>query len=220
MKQALDEIFVFGASGHAKVIIDIIEKQGLFKIACLADDDATLKDSDMFGYRIIGGKAELLASGIRKGIVAIGSNNGRTKVASWLRDKGFELVTAIHPSAQLGRGVTMGGNCAVMAGAVINSDSCIGHDVIVNTKASIDHDCLIGDGVHIAPGATLCGTVHIDAGSFVCAGATVIPNLTVGRDVIVGAGSTVINDIPDNVLAVGSPAKVVKSLSRAAATPN
>lgn len=206
-----EQIFVFGASGHAKVVIDIIEKQGLYEIAFLVDDDPVLKDTDFYGYHVIGGKQELLDTRdqISGGIVAIGSNRARIAVAQWLSENGYDLVSVVHPSAQLARGTIIGSGTVVMAGAVINSDTSIGNNVIINTKASIDHDCIIGDGVHIAPGVILCGTINIGAGTFVCAGATIIPNLTIGSSVIVGAGSTVIRDVPDNVTVVGSPAKLV-----------
>ncbi|WP_136514310.1 acetyltransferase [Geomonas edaphica] len=207
-----DRVFVFGASGHAKVVIDIMEKQGVFEIACLFDDDASLKGKSVFGYPVAGGKEELSRCGVKKGIVAIGSNAARKAVADWLVTSGYELVTAIHPSAEIARGVTIGDNCVVMAGAVINSDCTIGNHVIVNTSASIDHDCFVADGVHVAPGATLCGTVKVGAGTFICAGATVIPNLEVGSGVIVGAGSTVVGDLPDKVLVVSSPARVIKHI--------
>jgi sugar O-acyltransferase (sialic acid O-acetyltransferase NeuD family) len=204
-----EKIFVFGASGHAKVVIDIIERQGLCDIAFLVDDDESLKGTEFYGYYVIGGKQELLASTIRCGIVAIGSNRARSAVASWLTEHGCELVTAVHPTAQLGRGVLIESGTVVMAGAVINSDCHIGRNVIVNTRSSIDHDGTIGDGVHVAPGVVLCGTVCVGDGTFVCAGATIIPNLTIGSNVIVGAGSTVIKNVPDGVTVVGSPAKAI-----------
>ncbi len=203
---------MFGASGHAKVVIDIIEKEGLFEIAFLVDDDPSLMGSSVFGYPVIGGKQELGASGIVMGVVAIGSNRARRSVAAWLAENGYHLVTVQHPSAQVGRGVTLGNNCVVMAGAVVNSDCKIGNDVIINTKASIDHDCHIGDGVHLAPGTTLCGTVEVGAGTFICAGATVVPNLKIGSEVVVGAGATVVTDVPDRVLVVGTPARIAKSI--------
>jgi len=208
------KIFVFGASGHAKVVIDIIERQGLYELAFLIDDDPALKGATFFGYTVIGGKSELLeaAAGVRAGIVSIGSNRARSAVAGWLAANGFGLVSAVHPSAQLGRGVTVAGGTVIMAGAVINSDSNIGRNVIVNTKASVDHDCTIGDGVHLAPGSTLCGTVSIGTGTFVCAGATIIPNLKVGDHSLIGAGSTVIRNVESYVMVAGSPAKYIKSL--------
>lgn len=207
-------IFVFGASGHAKVVIDIIERQGLYDIAFLVDDDPTLKGIEFYGYKVIGGKQDLLDARdqICGGIVAIGSNRARIAVAGWLTDNRFNLVSAIHPFAQLGRGVVVAAGTVIMGGAIINSDSRIGGNVIVNTRSTVDHDCTVGHGVHIAPGVTLCGTVSIGAGTFVCAGATIIPNLTVGDKVIVAAGSTVIHDVPDCILVAGSPAKYIKTL--------
>ncbi|MDD2272298.1 MAG: acetyltransferase [Desulfuromonadaceae bacterium] len=207
-----EKIFIFGASGHAKVVIDIIERQGLYDIAFLVDDDPSLKGTELYGYHVIGGKMELLEirDQVYGGIIGIGSNRARISVAKWLTDNRFNLVSAFHPSAQLGRGVTVGVGTVIMAGAVINSDSKVGRNVIVNTRASIDHDCIIGDGAHIAPGTTLCGTVGIGEGTFICAGATVIPNLTIGSNVIIGAGSTVVRDIFDGVTVVGSPARVLK----------
>lgn len=206
------KIFVFGASGHAKVVIDIIERQGLHEVTFLVDDDSTLKDTEFYGYRVIGGKQELLEARdqVCGGIVAIGSNRARIAVAQWLSDNQFNLVSAIHPFAQIGRGSTVAVGTVIMAGAVINSDCRIGQNVIVNTRSSIDHDCTIGNGVHIAPGTTLCGTVSVGNGTFICAGVTVIPNLTIGYNVVIGAGATVIRDIPDEVMVVGSPAIAVK----------
>lgn len=209
----LEKIFVFGASGHAKVVIDIIERQGLYETSFLIDDNPALKDTDFYGYRVIGGKQELLEARnqVCGGIVAIGSNEARVAVAAWLTESGFDLVTAVHPFAQLGRGVTVSDGTVIMAGAIVNSDSRIGRNVIINSRASIDHDCLVGDGAHIAPGVTLCGTVTVGSGTFVCAGATVIPHLEIGDNVIVGAGSTIIRNVPDCELVAGSPARCIKS---------
>jgi len=205
-----EKILIYGASGHAKVVIDIIEKQGIFTVEFLVDDDPVLKGKNFFGYRIIGGKADLLATtdAPGKGIVAIGSNVARRKVSAWLVEQGIERITAVHPSAQISRGVKIGNGTVIMAGVSINADTVIGDDVIVNTRASVDHDCCIADYVHLAPGSTLCGAVSVGTGTLVAAGATVIPNLTIGENVIVGAGAVVIRDVPDSVVVVGNPAKV------------
>ena len=210
MNDERQPIFVFGASGHAKVMIDIIEKQGAYRVVFLADDDAGLKGADIYGYRIIGGRDELIASNIRQGIIAIGNNGARERVAAWLTAHGRELVSIIHPSAQIGRGVCIGSGSVVMAGAIINSDTGIGCNAIVNTRAGIDHDCSIGDAVHIAPGSTLCGNVVIGSGTLIGAGASIIPNMKIGSNTIVGAGATVTGDLPSNCTAVGTPARIIK----------
>jgi len=206
------EVVIFGASGHGKVIIDIVEKAGQYRVAFLVDDDPKYKGKQFFGYPVIGGRESLLAAEQADKlpvIVAIGNNETRMNVAAWLNDRGFASVSAIHPSAQLARGVSVGVGSVVMAAAVINSDTAIGNNVIINTGATVDHDCRIGDGVHIAPGCHLCGGVSVGDCSLIGAGCVLIPGVCVGRHVVLGARSTVIHNIGDGAKAVGSPAKAV-----------
>ena len=75
---------------------------------------------------------------------------------------------------------------------------------------TVDHDCVIGDFVHIAPGVNLAGNVSVGDGSMVGVGTSVIPGIRIGKNCIVGAGSVVIEDVPDNSVVVGSPARIVK----------
>ena len=206
-----EQIFIFGASGHAKVVIDIVERQGLYSIAFLVDDDPVLKGMDFFGYPVVGGKMEALArrNAYPKAIVAIGNNPARGRICSWLDENNFSRVNAVHPSAQISRGVQIGAGTVIMAGACINSDAVLGENVIVNTRASVDHDCVVGDNVHLAPAVTLCGNVNVGNGSFVCAGSVIIPNITIGMNVIVGAGSTVIKNISDGLKVAGTPSRAM-----------
>lgn len=208
VSETREPLFVFGASGHAKVVIDIIEKQGQYQIAFLVDDNPNLKGAHVYGYRVIGGR-EKLSDTMLPAIVAIGDNVARMKVAEWLEGRGFALSIAVHPSAQIARGAVIGAGTVVMASAVVNSDTVIGNNVIVNTCAVIDHDCMIGDGVHVAPGCHLCGNVRIGHGSLIGVGTNVIPGVTIGEGVIVGAGATVISDVQDGAKIVGSPAKPI-----------
>jgi len=215
MKEASagEGILVFGASGHAKVVIDIAEKAGV-PVLGLYDDDAALHGRQVYGYTVKGGKEALLSSGdqlkAHRAVVAIGSNAARSKIAAWLVANGYSLCEAlIHPSAQLARGASIGKGSVVMAAAVINSDTRVGQNVIVNTGAIIDHDCEIGDGVHVAPGVTMCGGVTVGGHAMIGAGAVIHPNLRIGESVIVGAGATALKDIEDGMTVVGSPARPI-----------
>lgn len=204
------QIVLFGASGHAKVVIDILERQGR-KVLCLIDDDPKLKNTNFFGYLVAGGRdAEICMDASVEWLVAIGNNRHRQEVANWLENSGRRIAaSAVHPSAQIGRMVSIGNGTVVMAGAVINPGSSVDAHCIVNTASSIDHDCLLGYGVHIAPGARLCGGVAVGAGTLVGAGAVVCPNLLIGKNVVVGAGSTVLENVPSETIVVGSPAREI-----------
>lgn len=203
-------LVVVGASGHAKVVIDIIEKEGRHRISHLLDDNAALHGKSFFGYRVAGATPSILAGAPGERpltVVAIGDNGARQSIARWLRDNGFELARALHPHSQIGRGAVVGAGTVIMAGAVVNSDAAIGDNVIINTGATVDHDCVVGDGAHLAPGAHLCGGVRVGAGAFIGAGTVIIPGIRVGSNAIVGAGSTLLEDVPENVKAAGTPAR-------------
>jgi sugar O-acyltransferase (sialic acid O-acetyltransferase NeuD family) len=206
-------VFVFGASGHAKVVIDAIEREGRNAIAFVCDDAADKKGTVVMGYAVIGGRDVLLErrSEAGAGIVAIGDNRIRTSVATWLVDNGWHLAPVVHPAAAIAREVEIGEGTVIMAGCVINPGARIGRNAIVNTGATIDHDCEIGDGVHIAPGAHLCGHVSIGAGSVIGAGTTIVPLIHVGCDAVIGAGSTVLHNVPDGARVAGSPCRPLDS---------
>jgi len=200
-------LVVFGSGGHAKVVIDAAEKQGIRKIL-VVDDADQYWGKQLMGYRILGGRGALLKKkASTQAIVAVGDNAARSGIAAWMEANHFSLATIIHPSAQIGRGADIGRGSLLAAGCVVNSDAVIGANVIINTGASVDHDCIIGDGVHLAPGVHLCGRVEVGAGSFLGVGAVVIPRVRIGTRCVVGAGSAVLNDIPDGLLVAGVPAR-------------
>jgi sugar O-acyltransferase (sialic acid O-acetyltransferase NeuD family) len=204
-------LFVFGASGHAKVVIDIFERMKGMKVAFVVDDAERTHHRTICGYPVIGGRDALLANRRKAGagIIAIGDNDARARVAAWLAEQGFRATTALHPAAAIARGVEIGNGTAVMAGAVINSDARVGSHAIINTGATIDHDCTIGDCAHIAPGCHLCGGVSVGAGTMLGVGTNVIPGVRIGTNVVIGAGSTVLQDIPDGARMAGSPSRPV-----------
>ena len=203
-------LYLFGASGHAKVILDILEQAGEYRVHGLLDDNPSLWGTQVFGYPVLGGK-EVLRQRPLPVIVSIGNNAIRYAIAHECLASSMMFGQALHPRAAISRGVIIGAGSVIMAGAVVNADAQIGAHVIINTGATVDHDCVIGDVAHIAPGAHLCGGIAIGARTLIGAGATVIPNLRIGADVVVGAGATVISDLPDGVMAVGAPARIVKT---------
>jgi sugar O-acyltransferase (sialic acid O-acetyltransferase NeuD family) len=206
-------IIVFGAGGHAKVVVDVLDQMGIYQIVGLVDDSLELKGTVRGGYAVIGNKDDLAGmsgAGIDGVIVAVGDNNRRKLVCEEVARMGFTLISAIHPSAVIGSRVRIGAGTLVVAGVVVNVDAEIGEDVIVNTGATIDHDCRIGAHAHLSPGVHLAGRVSVGALTHIGIGAVVLPNLTIGQNCIVGAGAVVRDNIPDNVVVVGNPAKILK----------
>jgi sugar O-acyltransferase (sialic acid O-acetyltransferase NeuD family) len=194
--------YLIGAGGHAKVIADILIESGRPPAAFL--DDAPTHNR-VLGITVIKGLE--LPQPDSAVIVAIGDNFTREQLAK--RFNAFDI--AIHPTAIVSRHAEIGPGTVVMAGAVINAGTRVGAHCIINTRAIVDHDCLISDFAHIAPGATLGGNVRVGRGSMVGLGASVIHGRTIGDHTVVGAGSTVVRDLPPCVVAIGSPARAVRT---------
>jgi len=209
----MKRIIVYGAGGHAKVVIDALELAGVYEIVGIIDDNSNLARQGFFGYKILGSQEilpQLKASGIEAGIVAIGDNQVRGLLAAKMVAEGYELVNAIHPSAQIARSVKLGYGCVIMANAVINAHASLGDNIIVNTGATVDHDNVLGNCVHLSPGVHLAGWVKVGDYSHLGTGAIVIPDVTIGSNVSIGAGSVVTKDIPDDVVAVGKPTRAIR----------
>lgn len=200
---------MYGAGGHSQVVTDVLADMGHSVVAYINDypsrehravvntiDGIRLVSSDQFPQ---------LDSPV---VLAVGDNRERLELASLLN---VEWISAVHSTALIASTVTLGIDNVILHRSIIQANASIGSHVLVNTAASIDHDCVIGDAAHISPHATLCGHVEVGEGTHIGAGATVIPSVKIGKWCTVGAGSTVIDDIPDYSVAVGSPAKVIKS---------
>lgn len=196
-------MYLYGASGHAKVIMDILEANQI-KIEGLIDDNPEV--NELLGYPVFHQQNDLSPL-----IISIGNNQIRKKIAEKLNVK---FGTAIHPSAIVSPKATVDVGSVVMQGAIIQSCAKIGKHCIINTGASVDHECIIGDYVHISPHATLCGNVHIGEGSWIGAGTVILPGVKIGKWSVIGAGSVVTKDLPDCIIAVGNKCRIIKEITK------
>jgi sugar O-acyltransferase (sialic acid O-acetyltransferase NeuD family) len=210
-----NNVLIVGASGHAKVIIDILEKEDKYQIIGLVDDFRKIGDETL-GYKAIG-KIDDLPALITKNpnckiFIAIGDNwlrkEIRNKIVEIIPD--IDFATTIHPSAQIGKNVRIGKGVAIMAGAIINSDTVIEDFTIINTKASIDHDCKMFQFSSLAPNVTTGGNVTIGEFSAISIGATIKHGVSIGNHTVIGAGALVLKNCEDNLLLYGIPAKVIR----------
>ncbi|MDQ6423266.1 acetyltransferase [Paenibacillus sp. LHD-117] len=209
-----NRIILFGAGGHAKTVIDTIEKQGIYEIIGLLDGGKPAGEI-VFGYEVLGDESWLedRANRADGAIVAIGDNWKRGLVAQTIRRirPGLPFVTAIHPSAVIARGARIGAGSVVMAGSVISCDVEIGDHTVLYPLASVDHDSKIGSFVSFAPKGTTGGNVTIGEYTAVAIGATIIHGVTIGEHSVIGAGSTLIRDIGSHTVAFGTPARPIRS---------
>ena len=194
--------YLFGASGHGKVIAEIAEENDLSITAFIDFDQSKTSILDyMILHEIPSHPVDIT--------VSIGNNTIRKKIVD--EHPNFNYKTLIHPNSFYSKRSQIGEGSVVMAGVSISSDSIIGKHCIVNTNASIDHDGVIEDFVHISPNAALAGNVTVGEGTHIGIGACVIQGVKIGKWCTIGAGTVIIKDVPDYAVMVGNPGKIIKT---------
>lgn len=199
-------VTLFGASGHGKVIIDILKSCSI-TINEIIDDNP--KTEQILEIPIIR-TSNFDIDSIRNLIISIGNNKVRKEISSKLR---VNYINAIHPTAIISKYSQMGFGTAVMAGVIINPNAVIGNHCIINSGSIIEHDCIIEDYAHISPGVSLAGNVTIGEGAHIGIGACIIQGVKIGKWAIIGAGAVVLSDVPDFATAVGNPIRIIKYLN-------
>jgi UDP-N-acetylbacillosamine N-acetyltransferase len=198
------------------VVADIVRLRGDYEIVGFIDDVNPERAGSKFGGAdVLGGRERLehlRQDGVGYLLLGFGNCEARLELARLVREKGFRLATAVHPSAVVAADAVIGAGTVVAAGAVINPGATIGENVIVNTCASVDHDCRVEDGAHVCPGVRLAGNVFVGRAAWVGIGATVVDRTRIGSGAIIGAGAVVVDDMPDGVVARGVPARVIRTV--------
>ncbi|MBR9853694.1 MAG: acetyltransferase [Algicola sp.] len=215
----MKKVVIFGASGHAKVCIDILERSGGYKIIGLLDS-LKPKGLKVFGYPILGDFTvipDLLKNASElEFFVAIGDNWTRHQIVQKLIEihPKSVFVNAIHPDAIIGKGVELGNGIMIMAGSIVNADSSLEDFTIVNTRSSVGHESKLKKYSSLAPNCTLAGNVVVGSFSAISISATILNGRRIGNHTIIGAGSLVVEDADDFSVCYGVPAKFVRSRER------
>lgn len=207
----MQNLIIFGASGHARVIADAARRSAGFDVLGFVDQDRPAGEI-VDGVTVLGNETVLhnIMSGAVSivGIIGIGDNQTRARIAASMKTMfpKLQFANVIHPSAVIAEDVRFGHGVFVAASATINCGSRLGDHVVINTRASIDHDCEIGDFGFVGPGVSLAGAVSIGRGSFIGTGAAVIPSIQIGDNAVIGAGSAVIRSVASGATVAGVPA--------------
>jgi acetyltransferase EpsM len=195
--------YLFGASGHGKVVVDSVLSNG-FQLEAIIDDNP--KSKKLLNLPIIEAK-EFEFKENYNFIISIGNNSIRKKM---VEKHNLKYFNAIHADASVSQFASLGKGNVIMPQAVINADAKIGNHCIINSKSLVEHDCMLDDFVHISPNASLAGNVCVGEGSQIGIGASVIQGLKIGKWVTIGAGAVVIQNVPDYAVVVGNPGKIIK----------
>jgi sugar O-acyltransferase (sialic acid O-acetyltransferase NeuD family) len=204
-------LLIIGTGGQGKVVLDS---------AASTYDTIAFMTNDLHGHGIDGHEIlheqetpeEYISSHFDEIIVAIGNNSTRLNLSLKYEARGMKLATIVHPRAVVSKHARVEAGTVILANAVVNPFAIVKKACIINSGSIVEHDCILEDGVHVSPNATMGGMVKIGKRTWICLGSSIANNITIGENVIVGAGSVVLRDIPDNVLVAGVPGTIRKKI--------
>ena len=200
-------VVIIGASGHGKVIADIIVNSG-DKVLGFLDDADDVQGKKIIGFPVLGKIADYDNYRDCEFVIAIGNPYIREKISNELPVKWY---TAIHPTAVISSlDVEIGEGTVIMANAVVNPSARIGKHCIINTGAIVEHDNILEDYVHLSPNVTLAGIVKVGKSTHIGAGSCTKQVINIASDCVIGAGSVIVKDITESGTYVGVPARKIK----------
>ncbi len=194
-------MYLFGASGHGKVVAEAAESAGISILGFIDENPFLTK---VWNYQVL----NTLPSDVQKILISVGNNVTRKKIVS--RFPNFKFEKIIHSFSSFSIRSEIGEGTVVLSGVSVNSGVKIGNHSILNTNSSVDHDCQLSDFVHISPNAALAGDVTVGEGTHIGMGACVIQGINIGKWAIIGAGAVIIQDVPDYAVVVGNPGRIIK----------
>jgi len=211
----MENILIIGGGGLAKEILDALYCGERYRPVGIIDDRRPIGEQ-VLDTQVVGRCDDLPrlldVHETRNIIVAIGDNFVRAKVAHRVRNAVPDVCfpSIYHPSADVARSARLDEGVIISAGAVASADCRIGPLSYLAIGAIVCHDTIVGQSSTIGPGATVGGNASIGQFTNISLGAKVIHGITIGEHTVVGAGSTVVRDLPDRVVAYGSPARVIR----------
>ena len=203
----MSALLVIGAGGHGRVVADAALTTGAWTTVCFVDDRAEVGDS--LGLNVVGTFADLerLVTKYQSVAIGLGEAQLRLQLIDRCGEIGFELPIVVHRSAAVSRFASIGAGSVLFANTAVNPGVILERGCIVNSGATVDHDCSLGEGVHVCPGAHLAGNVRVGARTWIGIGSCVKQGISLGSDVIVGAGAAVVDDVESGMTVVGVPAR-------------
>lgn len=208
------KVLIMGSGQNGGQVYNILKLDRSVEVVGFLDDDVAKQGGRKYGLPILGGMKDAndLAKkfGIEGVIVAVGNNSLRSRFTNELKKAGLTIIRAIHPHTFIDDTARVGEGAIIEMGVMIHPEATIGEGVFVGGSTVVAHDCTIGDYTLLGGGVIFGGGVAVGAGSSIGVGTVLQPQIRIGINVITGIGSVVIKDLPDNAVAVGVPAKIIR----------
>jgi len=207
-------LFIYCAGGFGKEVIDIargIQRTRLRwnNIAFLDDCRA---DAMVYGAQVFRLDAALqrFGSANMEAVIATGEPFVRGLLDQKLEASGVRLTTIVSEFAVVSESASLAAGCIVSPGCLVSSEAILGRNVALVAGACVGHNVQLGDNCVVAGHVNIGGACTVGSETYLGMGAQVKQLIRIGRGAVVGMGSVVFNDIPDNVIALGNPCRLIR----------
>ncbi len=211
----MNDLIIYGAGGFGREVAWLVERinqvSPTWNLLGFIDENESLKNTALNGYRVLGGREVLGNNPDAYYVVAVGASKIREKIVNGIWDAypDIRFATVIDPSVEMSKQVSIGEGSIICAHTIITVNVSIGNHVIINLDCTVGHDAIIKDFSTVYPSANISGAARIGYAAELGTGMQIIQGKAVGDYSIIGAGATVVNDIPEGCTAVGCPARAV-----------
>lgn len=142
-------------------------------------------------------------------VLAIGEPAVREKKFNLLKEDAVKTTTLIHPDVHIPDTTEIGQGVVIQYGCFISCNVTIGNYVYIQPQCNIGHDDKLADGCMISGFANIGGAVSIGNFTYIGLSAIIKEGVAVGDNAIVGMGSAVHKDVPDEMIVLGNPARPI-----------
>lgn len=211
-------MIIIGAKGFAKEVLEILHQNNQLEGLAFYDDVNRNLPDLLFGkFPILKNENQVKEHFGNFGnefTIGIGEPKLRELVHEKFIEIGGKLTSTISTTSYIGNyGNQIMDGCNIMQKVVLTNDILLKKGVLINQMTSVGHDVTIGKFSEICPNVSISGNCNIGNYVFIGTGAIVLPKISIGNNVIIGAGAVVSKDLPDNCVAVGIPAKIIKNFN-------
>lgn len=204
-------LYIYGASGLGREIAQLVEDingEGDNWFCRFLDDDPVKHGTWVAGYEVAGDWRILeQTQESSQVVIAVANPLQKRRIVERIRHFHVSFPSLVHPRAYVSTRSQIGEGTIVQAGCILSVENRVGNHVFLNFNVVIGHDVIVGDYSSLMTGTVLSGGVMLEEGVYAGTSVTILPSLILGRGCVVGAGATVIRDVPAGITVGGVPAR-------------
>jgi sugar O-acyltransferase (sialic acid O-acetyltransferase NeuD family) len=212
-------IIILGTGGNCIDILDAINEVNLvaqtevYRCVGFLDDDITLRTKEFFGVRVLGNLSDARDHPDCLFVNGIGSDSNfwlKQEIIAKTGQPPERFENIIHPTASVSKMSRLGSGVVILQNVTIASNVRVGNHVIALPNSVISHDSAVENYACIAGGVCISGGVRIGDSCYLGTNSAIVGNVSVGSKSLVGMGSVVLEDVPENTVVVGNPARFLR----------